>query len=91
MFCLLPLQVELLLLAFKECHTALMQCNNQPFHKEATDHYMCKHILHVRPYKVSQEPVSIHLPISRLLAGRRTLREAVIYDKYNWRTYCSVL
>ncbi|CAJ1073672.1 E3 ubiquitin-protein ligase UBR1 [Xyrichtys novacula] len=60
---------EILLLAFKECHAVLMQCNNQPFHREATDYYMCKHILHVRPYKVSQEPVSIHLPISRLLAG----------------------
>ncbi|XP_069008290.1 E3 ubiquitin-protein ligase UBR1 isoform X1 [Embiotoca jacksoni] len=60
---------EILLLAFKECHSFLMQCNNQPFHREATDYYMCKHILHVRPYKVSQEPVSIHLPISRLLAG----------------------
>ncbi|XP_073339559.1 E3 ubiquitin-protein ligase UBR1 isoform X1 [Pagrus major] len=60
---------ELLLLAFKECHKVLMECNNQPFHREATDYYMCKHILHVRPYKVSQQPVSIHLPISRLLAG----------------------
>ncbi|XP_041668600.1 E3 ubiquitin-protein ligase UBR1 isoform X2 [Cheilinus undulatus] len=60
---------EILLLTFKECHTTLMQCNNQPFHREASDYYMCKHILHVRPYKVSQEPVSIHLPISRLLAG----------------------
>ncbi|RVE57238.1 hypothetical protein OJAV_G00213940 [Oryzias javanicus] len=60
---------EILLLAFKECHTVLTQCTNQPFRKEATDFYMCKHILHVRPYKVSQEPVSIHLPISRLFAG----------------------
>ncbi|KAM7375834.1 hypothetical protein PAMP_005601 [Pampus punctatissimus] len=60
---------EILLRAIDECHKILMQCNNQPFHREATDYYMCKHILHVRPYKVSQEPVSIHLPISRLLAG----------------------
>ncbi|XP_039992591.1 E3 ubiquitin-protein ligase UBR1 isoform X2 [Xiphias gladius] len=60
---------KILLLAFKECHEVLMQCNNQSFRREATDYYMCKHILHVRPYKVSQEPVSIHLPISRLLAG----------------------
>ncbi|KAM9341690.1 E3 ubiquitin-protein ligase UBR1 [Symphorus nematophorus] len=60
---------EILLLAFKECHKVLMQCNNQLFHREPTDYYMCKHILHVRPYKVSQQPVSIHLPISRLLAG----------------------
>ncbi|KAL0969076.1 hypothetical protein UPYG_G00222340 [Umbra pygmaea] len=57
------------LLSFRECHRQLMSCTNQPFHSEATDYYMCKHILHVRPYKVSQEPVSIHLPISRLLAG----------------------
>lgn len=70
--CLRPLQEEIMLQAFKDCHTALIECNNQPFHKEATDFYMCKHILRARAYKVSQEPVSIHLPISRLLAGRRT-------------------
>lgn len=46
-----------------------MQCGNQPFQNEAADFYMCKHIVHVRPYKVSQQPVSIHLPITRLLAG----------------------
>ncbi|XP_046903856.1 E3 ubiquitin-protein ligase UBR1 [Hypomesus transpacificus] len=60
---------KVLLLAFKECHRALMRCNNQPLLSEPTDYYMCKQILHIRPYKVSQEPVSIHLPISRLLAG----------------------
>ncbi|XP_076130884.1 E3 ubiquitin-protein ligase UBR1 [Alosa pseudoharengus] len=58
-----------LLMAFKECHRALMGCTNQPFHSEPVDVYMCKHVLNHRPYKVSQEPVSIHLPISRLLAG----------------------
>uniref|UniRef100_A0AAY4AXF0 E3 ubiquitin-protein ligase n=1 Tax=Denticeps clupeoides TaxID=299321 RepID=A0AAY4AXF0_9TELE len=60
---------KVLLQAFKECHRALMRCTNQPFRGEANDFYMCKHILHTRPYKVSQEPVSIHVPISRLLAG----------------------
>uniref|UniRef100_A0AAR2J1E2 E3 ubiquitin-protein ligase n=1 Tax=Pygocentrus nattereri TaxID=42514 RepID=A0AAR2J1E2_PYGNA len=60
---------RVLLLAFQECHRALLRCTNQPFHSEPTDSYMCKHILHKRPYKVSQEPVSIHLPITRLLAG----------------------
>lgn len=64
-----PPQETVLLLSFRECHRALMRCNNQPFQSEATDYYMCKHILHVSPYKVSQEPVSIHLPISRALAG----------------------
>ncbi|XP_028995354.1 E3 ubiquitin-protein ligase UBR1 [Betta splendens] len=60
---------QILLLTFKECHRVLMECNNQPFHKETTDYYMCKHIINVHPYKVSQDPVSIHLPISRFLAG----------------------
>ncbi|XP_066525852.1 E3 ubiquitin-protein ligase UBR1 isoform X2 [Hoplias malabaricus] len=60
---------RILLLAFQECHRALLRCTNQPFRSEPTDSYMCKHILHTRQYKVSQEPVSIHLPISRLLAG----------------------
>ncbi|XP_046711512.1 E3 ubiquitin-protein ligase UBR1 isoform X2 [Silurus meridionalis] len=60
---------RLLLLAFQECHRALQCCTNQPFHSEPTDSYMCKHILHTRSYKVSLEPVSIHLPITRLLAG----------------------
>ncbi|XP_051723621.1 E3 ubiquitin-protein ligase UBR1 [Ctenopharyngodon idella] len=60
---------RVLLLAFQECHRALMSCTNQPFRSEPTDSYMCKQILHARPYKVSQEPISIHLPISRLLAG----------------------
>ncbi|XP_017331926.1 E3 ubiquitin-protein ligase UBR1 [Ictalurus punctatus] len=60
---------RVLLLAFQECYRVLQRCTNQPFHSEPTDHYMCKHILHTRSYKVSQEPVSIHLPITRLLAG----------------------
>ncbi|XP_054652195.1 E3 ubiquitin-protein ligase UBR1 isoform X2 [Dunckerocampus dactyliophorus] len=60
---------KILLEAFRDCHKLLQQCNNQPFRREAADNYMCKQILNVRPYKVSQEPVSIHLPLSRLLAG----------------------
>ncbi|KAM6961047.1 E3 ubiquitin-protein ligase UBR1 [Aplochiton taeniatus] len=60
---------QVLLLSFKEVHRALMRCSNQPFHSQPQDFYMCKHILNICPYKVSQEPVSIHLPISRLLAG----------------------
>lgn len=80
--CLLPLQDEILLLAFRECHQVLLQCNNQPFHRDATDFYMCKQILHVRPYRVSQEPISIHLPLSRLLAG--TTRH--VSDAGGWAT-----
>lgn len=65
----LCVQEEVLLQAFKDCHSTLLRCTNQPFHSEATDSYMCKHILNSRPYKVSEEPVSVYLPVSRLLAG----------------------
>ncbi|TRY57802.1 hypothetical protein DNTS_027640, partial [Danionella cerebrum] len=60
---------RVLLLAFKDCLSVLMSCTNQPFNREPKDVYMCKRILNVRLYRVSKEPVSIHLPISRLLAG----------------------
>ncbi|KAG7247836.1 hypothetical protein CRUP_013019, partial [Coryphaenoides rupestris] len=60
---------KVLLQAFRDCHDALILCNNRAQHSEPSDFYMCKQILHIQPYKVSQEPVSIHLPISRLFAG----------------------
>uniref|UniRef100_A0A8C9WAF7 E3 ubiquitin-protein ligase n=1 Tax=Scleropages formosus TaxID=113540 RepID=A0A8C9WAF7_SCLFO len=70
---------EVLLRAFKECHSTLMSCCNQPFHGEATDSYMCKHILHARPYRVSQEPVTVHLPVSRLLAELVLLHNKALF------------
>ncbi|XP_058847458.1 E3 ubiquitin-protein ligase UBR1-like [Acipenser ruthenus] len=60
---------ELLLQGYKECYNTLMSCTNQPFKSEEIDTHMCNHVLRCKPYKVSQDPVSIHLPISRLLAG----------------------
>uniref|UniRef100_A0A8C4XDW1 E3 ubiquitin-protein ligase n=1 Tax=Erpetoichthys calabaricus TaxID=27687 RepID=A0A8C4XDW1_ERPCA len=60
---------EVLLQSFRKCYNTLMMCTNQPFKSEAADSYMCYHVLNCKPYRVSQDPVSIHLPISRLLAG----------------------
>ncbi|MBN3275596.1 UBR1 ligase, partial [Polyodon spathula] len=60
---------ELLLQGYKECYNTLISCTNQPFKSEEIDTHMCNHVLRCKPYKVSQDPVSIHLPISRLLAG----------------------
>ncbi|MGH0170906.1 UNVERIFIED_CONTAM: hypothetical protein FKN15_077222 [Acipenser sinensis] len=60
---------ELLLQGYKECYNTLLSCTNQPFKSEEIDTHMCNHVLRCKPYKVSQDPVSIHLPISRLLAG----------------------
>ncbi|MGH0161056.1 UNVERIFIED_CONTAM: hypothetical protein FKN15_049756 [Acipenser sinensis] len=62
---------ELLLQGYKECYNTLLSCTNQPFKSEEIDTHMCNHVLRCKPYKVSQDPVSIHLPISRLLAGER--------------------
>uniref|UniRef100_A0A8B9KQN1 E3 ubiquitin-protein ligase n=1 Tax=Astyanax mexicanus TaxID=7994 RepID=A0A8B9KQN1_ASTMX len=80
---------RVLLLAFQECHRALLRCTNQPFHSEPTDSYMCKHILHSRPYKVSQEPVSIHLPISRLLAGLYVLLSVYVIVFQEHLDFCA--
>ena len=78
-YCFYDPQEMVLLMAFKECHRFFMRCTNQPLHSEPVDAYMCKHIFHHRPYKVSQEPVSIHLPISRLLAGKENQSQISVF------------
>uniref|UniRef100_A0A8C0UYB7 E3 ubiquitin-protein ligase n=1 Tax=Cyanistes caeruleus TaxID=156563 RepID=A0A8C0UYB7_CYACU len=60
--------------AYKKCLTVLMQC-----HSGFTDGEqpivlsMCGHSVETIRYCVSQEKVSIHLPVSRLLAGLHVL------------------
>ncbi|RXM32552.1 E3 ubiquitin-protein ligase UBR1 [Acipenser ruthenus] len=72
---------ELLLQGYKECYNTLMSCTNQPFKSEEIDTHMCNHVLHCKPYKVSQDPVSIHLPISRLLAVSGIMGESELLSK----------
>uniref|UniRef100_A0A8B9QUZ7 E3 ubiquitin-protein ligase n=1 Tax=Anas platyrhynchos TaxID=8839 RepID=A0A8B9QUZ7_ANAPL len=61
---------ELLLRAYKECHKAVMRCStNSSRLREKTAFHLCGHTLESRPYRVSLDPVSIHLPLSRTLAG----------------------
>uniref|UniRef100_A0A803XXK0 E3 ubiquitin-protein ligase n=1 Tax=Meleagris gallopavo TaxID=9103 RepID=A0A803XXK0_MELGA len=60
---------ELLLRAYKECHKAVMRCSTNGRSREKTVFHLCGHTLESRPYRVSSDPVSIHLPLSRTLAG----------------------
>uniref|UniRef100_A0A8C9L1P9 E3 ubiquitin-protein ligase n=1 Tax=Pavo cristatus TaxID=9049 RepID=A0A8C9L1P9_PAVCR len=60
---------ELLLRAYKECHKAVMRCSTNSRSREKTVFHLCGHTLESRPYRVSSDPVSIHLPLSRTLAG----------------------
>ncbi|XP_048393035.2 E3 ubiquitin-protein ligase UBR1 isoform X2 [Stegostoma tigrinum] len=64
---------QVLLRAYKECHRVLSQCSNECSQRNARKQLntlnMCGHSISLKRYLVSREPVSIHLPLSRLLAG----------------------
>uniref|UniRef100_A0A8C5UFG4 E3 ubiquitin-protein ligase n=1 Tax=Malurus cyaneus samueli TaxID=2593467 RepID=A0A8C5UFG4_9PASS len=60
---------ELLLKSYRECHKAVMRCSTNGRSRERTVFHLCGHTLESRPYRVSADPVSIHLPLSRTLAG----------------------
>lgn len=68
------LQEVVLIEAYKKCLTVLTHCHGgftdgeQPITLS-----MCGHSVDTIRYCVSQEKVSIHLPVSRLLAGRRQI------------------
>lgn len=63
---------EVLLKAYMMCHSAVMEYSKEAHLKDSVVLYMAGHLLSSRPYKVSVEPVSIHLPLTRLLAGLHT-------------------
>ncbi|CAM5121887.1 unnamed protein product [Eretmochelys imbricata] len=60
---------DLLLEAYKECHNAVMRCSTSSRSREKTVLQLCGHTLESKRYRVSVDPVSIHLPLSRTLAG----------------------
>ncbi|XP_044293209.1 E3 ubiquitin-protein ligase UBR1 isoform X3 [Varanus komodoensis] len=60
---------ELLVAAYKECHAAVMKCSASYRSKDKIRIRLCGHTLEARRFKVSADPVSIHLPLSRMLAG----------------------
>ncbi|PNI94589.1 UBR1 isoform 7, partial [Pan troglodytes] len=60
---------ELLLVAYKECHKAVMRCSTSFISSSKTVVQSCGHSLETKSYRVSEDLVSIHLPLSRTLAG----------------------
>ncbi|KAB0395433.1 hypothetical protein E2I00_005236, partial [Balaenoptera physalus] len=60
---------ELLLVAYKECHKAVMRCSASFKSSSKTVVQLCGHTLETKSYRVSEDLVSIHLPLSRTLAG----------------------
>ncbi|KAK1338981.1 hypothetical protein QTO34_019650 [Cnephaeus nilssonii] len=60
---------ELLLVAYKECHKAVMRCSTSFMSSSKTVVQLCGHTLETKSYRVSEDLVSIHLPLSRTLAG----------------------
>nr|XP_033808724.1 E3 ubiquitin-protein ligase UBR1 isoform X1 [Geotrypetes seraphini] len=60
---------EVLLRAYKECHKAVIQCSTNTSSRGKVLLQMCGYSLEDRPYLVSADPVSIHLPLTRTLAG----------------------
>uniref|UniRef100_A0A8C4M5C4 E3 ubiquitin-protein ligase n=1 Tax=Equus asinus asinus TaxID=83772 RepID=A0A8C4M5C4_EQUAS len=60
---------ELLLVAYKDCHKAVMRCSTSFMSSSKTVVQLCGHTLETKSYRVSEDLVSIHLPLSRTLAG----------------------
>ncbi|XP_052039314.1 E3 ubiquitin-protein ligase UBR1 isoform X2 [Apodemus sylvaticus] len=60
---------DLLLVAYKECHKAVMRCSTNFMSSTKAVVQLCGHSLETKSYKVSEDLVSIHLPLSRTLAG----------------------
>lgn len=83
----------MLIEAYKKCLAVLMQCHGgftdgeQPITLS-----ICGHSVETIRYCVSQEKVSIHLPISRLLAGKASsLKKTLKFSQMTvvfLNTYC---
>ncbi|XP_063803728.1 E3 ubiquitin-protein ligase UBR1 [Pseudophryne corroboree] len=60
---------DILLRTYKECHHSVLQCIRPVASQQKTLIEMCGHSYKSYPFKVSRDAVSIHLPLSRMLAG----------------------
>ncbi|XP_044127581.1 E3 ubiquitin-protein ligase UBR1 isoform X2 [Bufo gargarizans] len=60
---------DVLLKTYKDCHRSVLQCFKPAASPPKTLVEMCGHSYQSYPFKVSRDPVSIHLPLSRMLAG----------------------
>lgn len=63
----------MLIEAYKKCLSALSYCHNSlPDGEQPISLSLAGHSVETFRYQVSQEKVSIHLPVCRLLAGKHT-------------------
>lgn len=63
----------MLIEAYKKCLSALSHCHNSlPDGEQPISLSLAGHSMETFRYQVSQEKVSIHLPVCRLLAGKHT-------------------
>ncbi|XP_072285136.1 E3 ubiquitin-protein ligase UBR1 isoform X1 [Pyxicephalus adspersus] len=60
---------EILLKTYKDCHHSVLQCIKPVRSHQMTRIEMCGHSYEIYPFKVSRDPLSIYLPLSRMLAG----------------------
>ncbi|CAH2328512.1 E3 ubiquitin- ligase UBR1 isoform X3 [Pelobates cultripes] len=60
---------EILMKAYKACHQTVLQSSNATSSLQKSKIRICGHTYESHPFRVSMDPVSIHLPLSRLLAG----------------------
>lgn len=56
-------------MAYEECHRAVMRCSTSFMSSSKIVVQLCGHTLETKSYRVSEDLVSIHLPLSRTLAG----------------------
>ncbi|KAM4690769.1 E3 ubiquitin-protein ligase UBR1 [Rhinophrynus dorsalis] len=63
---------EILLKTYKECHQSVIKCSSPTNSQHKRRIELCGHSYKAYPYRVSKDPVSIHLPLSRILAGLHT-------------------
>lgn len=54
---------------YQHCHHSVLQCIKPVTSQQKTHVELYGHSYHSYPFKVSRDPVSIHLPLSRILAG----------------------
>ncbi|XP_056403083.1 E3 ubiquitin-protein ligase UBR1 isoform X1 [Hyla sarda] len=60
---------DVLLKTYKYCHHGVLRCIKPVTSQQKTLVEMCGHSYQSYSFKVSRDPVSIHLPLSRMLAG----------------------
>ncbi|XP_075049273.1 E3 ubiquitin-protein ligase UBR1 [Mixophyes fleayi] len=60
---------DVLLRTYKDCHHSVLQCIKPVSSQQKTLIEMCGHSYESYPFRVSRDPISIHLPLSRMLAG----------------------